>query len=305
MRKLRTAAQLFVKKLHQMPALTYIWFLERRIPRSSHSLFQKSLIRFSRNKYSQVGQDGIIEEIFNRLQISNGTFCEFGAWDGMHLSNARKLVDEGWDGIFIEGNIDRYNQLVENYPSNKIIKINAWVGYRDMTKNTGSNLSDLLCGFVSEEYISNLDLLIVDVDGLDLEIATSSMVQAKVLVIEGGSSFAPNINEPFPYAGQNYQHPLQYIINQLGRIGYTPVCFRQDLFLVRDDLVERVNIENLYPSSEDLFADNFYTLSRFERRWQMNRRFNSREIREFEIRELGSFHPNPLQGLSKTKLSKE
>jgi len=101
-----------------------------KIPRDANPTMG-SLLTYCSNTYSQVGQDGIIEEIFNRLQIQNGSFCEFGAWDGFHLSNARKLAEEDWIGIFIEGDSARFLQLLQNYPSPKIVKINAWVGYRD------------------------------------------------------------------------------------------------------------------------------------------------------------------------------
>ena len=39
------------------------------------------------NTFSQAGEDGVLAEIFDRLGIAQGSFCEFGAWDGQHLSN--------------------------------------------------------------------------------------------------------------------------------------------------------------------------------------------------------------------------
>ena len=60
----------------------------------------------SRNVTSQSGEDGILEEIFRRIQpTANDTakqrWCvEFGAWDGVHLSNTRQLLKtEGWGGV--------------------------------------------------------------------------------------------------------------------------------------------------------------------------------------------------------------
>jgi hypothetical protein len=245
--------------------------------------------------YSQVGQDGILEEIFKRLNITNGTFCEFGAWDGFHLSNARKLVDEGWGGIFIEGDSERYLQLVKNYPSSKIIKVNSWVGFEGSPDKTSVSLRELLLRHVSEEYIEDLDLLVIDVDGNDLEIALSSKVRPKVIVVEGGSSFVPSINSAFPEAASNFQHPLRFIVNQMESIGYVSVCFAQDLFLVRQDLSKFVVNGNRIRSAEELFAENFYSLPRSSRRWQMKRRFESSSLRVFERELTGNFHPNPLK----------
>ena len=47
---------------------------------------------FKKDNHSQNGEDGIIEELLNRLQIKSGWVCEFGAWDGIHLSNTFNLV---------------------------------------------------------------------------------------------------------------------------------------------------------------------------------------------------------------------
>ena len=41
------------------------------------------------NIHSQMGEDGVIAAICRALDISNGTAVEFGAWDGVHLSNSR------------------------------------------------------------------------------------------------------------------------------------------------------------------------------------------------------------------------
>jgi hypothetical protein len=292
-KRLATICRILGNKCTNLFLDTYIYLVESRVPRNVDSP-SGSLLKFRRNTYSQVGQDGIIEEIFKRLNIRSGTFCEFGAWDGFHLSNARKLVDEGWGGVFIEGDSDRFNQLISNYPSSKIFKINAWVGFESPDGEMGNTLRDLLLQYVSEKYIEDLDLLIIDVDGTDLEIALSSKVQPKVMVIEGGSSFVPSINSAFPDAASNFQHPLNYIVNQLLSIGYISVCFAQDLFLVRQDLVESVMNGTQVRSAEELYAENFYSLSRSSRRWQMKRRFNSREIRNFEKEFTGHFHPNPL-----------
>ena len=51
---------------------------------------QSTLSQFRKNKHSQNGEDGVIAEICHRLAITNGFFVEFGAWDGMHLSNTYK-----------------------------------------------------------------------------------------------------------------------------------------------------------------------------------------------------------------------
>ena len=63
--------------------------------------------KFYKNYYSHNGEDGIIEEILNRLHFNNLDnlwCCEFGAWDGKYASNTFALVEKGWNAIYIEGN---------------------------------------------------------------------------------------------------------------------------------------------------------------------------------------------------------
>lgn len=292
-RKFLTVSRILFRRIVRLATSIYIFMLEMRIPRDANPP-KGSLLKYCNNTYSQVGQDGIIEEIFNRLQIQRGSFCEFGAWDGFHLSNARKLAEENWTGIFIEGDSDRFLQLLQNYPSPEIVKINAWVGYRGATGEGGNVLAELLLQHVSKQYIDELDLLIIDVDGVDLEIALSSGVRPKVIVLEGGSSFSPIINAPFPEAANNFQHPLEYIVSRMESIGYISVCFRQDLFLVRQELVSSILSPDEMRSAKELFAENFHCLPRATRRWQMTKRLESPSLRDFEAKFLGSFHPNPL-----------
>ena len=64
----------------------------------------KDLNNFKKKIFSQNGEDGIVEEILNRLSGSlDKICCEFGAWDGIHLSNIYNLVNyfnERFDNLF-------------------------------------------------------------------------------------------------------------------------------------------------------------------------------------------------------------
>ena len=37
--------------------------------------------------YAQFGEDLILLDFFNKTQLNKGFFFEFGAWDGIYLSN--------------------------------------------------------------------------------------------------------------------------------------------------------------------------------------------------------------------------
>ena len=53
--------------------------------------------------YSQNSEDGIIAEIFRRIDAPHRTFVEIGVGDGVE-NNTRLLLELGWTGVWIEGN---------------------------------------------------------------------------------------------------------------------------------------------------------------------------------------------------------
>ena len=56
-------------------------------------MIESNLNLFKKDVYSQFGEDGIIEELINRLgKKKNFQCCEFGAWNGEFLSNTCNLI---------------------------------------------------------------------------------------------------------------------------------------------------------------------------------------------------------------------
>ena len=82
-----------------------------------------------RKVFSQFGEDGVIEKIFEVIEPTHRYAIEFGAYDGIQNSNTRNLiVNEGWGGLLIEGNPARAAALIENhkdYPG--VTALHAWV----------------------------------------------------------------------------------------------------------------------------------------------------------------------------------
>ena len=101
-----------------------------------------------------------------KKKVSNGTFIEFGAWDGVHYSNCKLFSDIEWKGFFIEGNIERFNKLLSNYKNYKNINcINKFIDENynldkfvedNKVKNLGKN-KNIVIGFgITEKTISSL-----------------------------------------------------------------------------------------------------------------------------------------------------
>lgn len=243
-----------------------------------------SLLFYYGNIHSQAGQDGILAEIFRRLRISSGTFVEFGAWDGIYLSNCRLLYEKGWDGVFIEADFAKYQTLCSNY-GEKVVCINAMVGMEQ-----GDRLADLLQQ--SGVAPDSVTFVSIDVDGPDLEIFANLGFAPPVILIEGGFNFSPHLEERIPndVAAQNIQQPLAVIHATAASLGYVPVCFYQDSYLVRRDLASVFGTKN----TADLFRDAFCFMPIGFRRWLLNMRANSSVVRDYESRFFGNFSADPL-----------
>src|ERR1700681_163101 len=79
-----------------------------------YEMYRQSLLSSERNRdpkrllahgfrgYSQHDEDGMIQEIFQRIGVSNRVFFEFGVGDGTE-NNTLYLMLTGWRGIWIDG----------------------------------------------------------------------------------------------------------------------------------------------------------------------------------------------------------
>lgn len=102
--------------------------------------------------YSQNGEDGVIEYIFNNIGFTNKLFVEFGF--EFYQNNSRHLIEKyGFKGLFID-----YNMPDQLRGKN----INGVIFHKDwITKN---NINKI----IGKYYKGNIDFLSIDVDGVDL-----------------------------------------------------------------------------------------------------------------------------------------
>jgi len=143
---------------------------------------------YSKNVYSQEGEDGIIEKILEILPDKNSWSVEFGAWDGMHLSNTYNLIkNKGYSAVLIEGCKKKFRILQKNFEGNgKIIPINAFVGFED--KN---GLDSILKTTKIPVYF---DVLSIDIDGNDYHIWDAfKHYRPKIVIIEYNPTIANQV----------------------------------------------------------------------------------------------------------------
>ena len=207
--------------------------------------------KYCRNVYSQNGEDGILEQLIRELDITNGSFCEFGASDGISSSNTFNLVKErNFTGLLIEADKDRYNKCVENYKSYPDIKVcNGYVLYDDDNNNLDAWLER---GGMNKD----LDVLSVDIDGDDYYVwENMKNYTPKIVIFEVNSYRDPIFDElpkrpatsynidllhqQIPYRGAEGCSFISAIKLGLEK-GYIPVAFTGNLTFVRRDLVDKL-----------------------------------------------------------------
>ena len=128
---------------------------------------KRALSGYAKNIVSQFGEDGIIEELFNRIGTSQKICVEFGAWDGMHLSNTWNLWhNHEWSALLIEGHKDRFETLQSNVAAfNKVNAVNTYIALDGPT-----SLERVLDNYAVPK---DFDLLSIDIDGDDYHVFKS------------------------------------------------------------------------------------------------------------------------------------
>ncbi len=253
---------------------------------NKHRLSPNSLNHFASWKYSQFGEDGIIEEIFRRLNINKGFFVEFGGCDGIYLSNTRKLYEKGWDGAYIEQDIKWFNKLRKNYKTApNILCLHNFVHWNEKSPK------GMTFDAIKAKHFPNreIDFLSIDIDGCDYYILKSLKCRPKVICIENNLFWHPLYDKEVPQgiAQKNINQPLQVVINKAKEMGYEPVCATINLFLVRRDLYEP--FQAVPNDTLTIWRDAFRTFG--HKQYTLNMRKTHSYFMDYEGQALNDRHP--------------
>lgn len=194
----------------------------------------QNLDEYENTIYSQSGEDGIIDKLFQIVGTDSKYYVEFGAGDGHLISNTKALRElYGWNGLLLD------------------------CAYEDKNLNlhkefiTAENINDL---FVKYKVPENLDLLSIDIDGNDFYVWKNidSKYKPKVIVVEYNHQYKLDdkvviYNPDARFDGTDYYGASLKAFYLLGRFkGYSLVHVLKNgvnLFFVRNDILEKISTE--------------------------------------------------------------
>lgn len=152
----------------------------------------KRLNKYEYQVFSQYGEDGIIEEIYNRIGTTNKYFIEFGVENGLEC-NSTNLLYKDWQGLWIEGNPKMYSEINERFKDligkNKLAVKNEFI--------TAENIEAI---FKDGGAPAEPDMLSIDIDYNDYYVWKAiTNFKPRVVIIEYNSTFRPDTHFVVPY----------------------------------------------------------------------------------------------------------
>jgi len=199
---------------------------------------------------SQHGEEGIINELFKRLNITSGWLVDAGAWNGKVFSNIFQLIITGkFKAIDIEANEGKFPSLLETakeYPN--IIPIRKSVDYK-------IGFPDRLDNILKETPIpKDFDVLVIDTDFYDYQIWEEfKMYNPKLVIIEANQNIEGEyIHQAAHPNRMTYGDGSSFLaILELGqRKGYTYLGhLSSNTFWIRNDLAPKLG-DLLLPDEE-------------------------------------------------------
>lgn len=204
------------------------------------SLEPKRLLSHGFKVYSQHDEDGITEEIFNRIGTTNKFFVEFGAGDGLENGTLYCLL-KAWSGLWIEGSavsMDAIETAFKEFIASKRLKVHY-------SFITAENIEQI---FTEMEVPEEFDLLSIDIDNNDYWVWQAiQKYRPRVVAIEYNASFKQTVACVVPYRPTSIWDHTNYFgaslkaLELLGRrkgyclvgCNYTGVT----AFFVREDLI--------------------------------------------------------------------
>lgn len=190
--------------------------------------------------YSQTDEDGILQEIFNRIGTTNRVLIDFGCAQGVEC-NSTYLILTGWRGLWMDGSEENVAAVRRSFAQ----QVEPGDLQAKQAFITTENINSLI---ESAGLPKEIDLLSIDIDGNDYWVWEAlTAVSPRVVAIEYNATFHPPVrivqeyNPASRWNFTNYYGASLQALERLGsKKGYSLVgCSFSgaNAFFVRNDLV--------------------------------------------------------------------
>lgn len=171
-------------KLSRINSVQIEQYLEENLYRNPRYQQPDKLNRYEFQAFSQVGDDGIIEEIFRRIGTTNQYFIEFGVENGTE-TNSTYLLYKGWKGLWMDGSEKNIAAIHASCPKaiqrGDLKAIQAFI--------TAENIEVL---FDKAGVPTEPDLLTIDIDRNDYYVWKAiHKYRPRVVIVEYNAIFRP------------------------------------------------------------------------------------------------------------------
>jgi hypothetical protein len=205
--------------------------IRQLIRAQTHLHFLFNIAEHERKIYCQLGEDGILEYIFDHIGTTNRRYVEFGVGDGTECTTRWLFERYGWDGLIMDGH------HTVNVADSRPLRHH---------KATAENILELF-----EKYTVPLefDLLTVDIDFNTYWLVKKIMeshYKPRVVIAEINRNFAPNESYAVTYDTarvhmDGYYGASTLAYYKLGKAnGYTMVYVDRiavNSFFIRNDVL--------------------------------------------------------------------
>ena len=243
-----------LEKIARLNTEISAWKVKNEILEQSRYKDDKRLLKYGFKAYSQFDEDGIIQEIFRRIGVTNKTFLEIGVGDGLE-NNTLFLLLKGWKGVWIDGDSKNIKAIQNKFSflqdSGRLRTKLAWVD----KDNIDFLIQDL--GLPQE-----IDLLSLDIDGNDYHVLENIVfLNPRAMVLEYNAKLPPPVKWVMAYDQYHTKtntdyfgaslKSFEYLLNKRGYCLVGCNISGVNAFFVRKDLVE----EHFH---SDCSAENHY-----------------------------------------------
>ncbi len=223
------------RELEQIRSMTAVQIQDFEAMRSERYSDPLRLHRYAVGVNSQYGEDGMIQEIFRRIDTTNRVFVEIGVGDGIE-NNTAFLLAMGWSGVWIDSD----GAFRSRIPNDRAARLKTHVGFV-----TAENVAELL---VSMGVSAEFDLLSLDIDQNTFHVWDAiDNIRPRVVISEYNATIPPSVDWCVEYSAvRSWDGSINFgaslaAFERLGREkGYSLVgCdfHGANAFFVRDDLV--------------------------------------------------------------------